>query len=76
MGILAKIKTFLAKYFLIIESCDRCGIRQPLVWWCEDNELYKRVTGTENGIFCPKCFDKMAEQKGIFIRWIPREEQP
>jgi hypothetical protein len=75
MGILARLKTFLAKYFLIIECCHRCGIRQPLVWWCVDDAIWREVTGNEgNGVYCPKCFDRMADKKGIMIRWLATVE--
>lgn len=74
MGILAKIKTQLSKHFLIIEFCHTCGVKQPLVWWCKSNELWKEITGNDNGIYCPKCFDVLANKKGIAIRWIANEE--
>jgi len=77
--ILIKLKTLLAKYFLIIEFCDYCGIEQPLVWWCESYGLWEEVTGNKSisekehaaGICCPTCFDKLANSKGIALRWYP-----
>ena len=76
MCILARIKTLLAQRFLIIECCYRCGIRQPLVWWCSNDELWREVTNFKegNGIYCPNCFDRMAKEKGIAIRWLAVEE--
>ncbi len=60
---------------VLIESCQACGIEQPLIWTADD-ELWKKVTGIldGSGIYCPKCFDELATEKGIFIRWIPTEE--
>ena len=74
MCLSARIKSLLCKAFLLIEFCHRCGIRQPLIWWCEDNKLWEEVTGSKNGIYCPKCFDCLATKKGIAIRWIAKED--
>ncbi len=57
---------------VLIESCNICGREQPLVWWCDSDELWKEVTGyTENGIMCLECFDRQAEKRGISLRWKP-----
>lgn len=74
MCLLAKIKSFLCRFVILIEFCHRCGIRQPLVWWCDSNELWEEVTGKKNSIYCPKCFDILAEQKGITLQWHVQEE--
>jgi hypothetical protein len=75
MNTIAKIKTFLCKYFLLIEFCHRCGRTQPLDWWCEDDELYKNITGNEYSNYCPKCFDIIAYKKGIKLRWYPQKQE-
>jgi hypothetical protein len=58
---------------LLIEYCDDCGIRQPLVWWCNDKQLWSEITGGV-GTHCPKCFDARAAKLGIHLRWYPLEE--
>lgn len=68
------IKTFLCKYFILTEFCQRCGRTQLLDWWCEDDALYKDITGNEYSIYCPKCFDIIAYKKGIALRWYPRKD--
>lgn len=57
----------------LIEFCDDCGRRQPLVWWCEDSELWHDATGG-HGSHCPECFDKRASNLGIILRWYPRPQ--
>ena len=80
MNWLAKIKNILCRYTCIIEFCHNCGRKQPLVWWCPDNKLWCEITGEKEidgecaGVLCPKCFDKIASQKGISIEWIAKEE--
>ena len=74
---LAALKTLLCKFTTLIEFCHRCGVRQPVVWWCESDEVWKQVTGCDgNGIYCPTCFDKMAAEKGISIRFIATADSP
>lgn len=59
---------------MLIEYCNACGVRQPLVWWCRDTRLWTKVNGTEGGALCPQCFTEKANRLGIFIRWYPRDE--
>ena len=61
----------------LIEYCEGCGVRQPLVWW-SNNALWADVTGEEtpagdnaSGILCPECFDRRAATRGIALRWHP-----
>ena len=61
----------------LIEYCEVCGVRQPLVWWSPD-ALGTELTGSapvegDNmpGILCPRCFDNRAAQRGIMLRWRP-----
>lgn len=74
-------KLWLKLGFLVIEYCDRCGIQMPVVWWCEPNELWAEVTGYEaeegsyaGGCYCPVCFDILANEKGIAIRFFAQED--
>jgi hypothetical protein len=67
-----RFKHLLCRYRCIIEFCRVCGIKQPLVWTADD-KLWQDVTGINNGsgILCPRCFDKQAISRGIYLRWIP-----
>jgi hypothetical protein len=69
MTILAWIKSILPNWIIRVEFCQRCGIRQPLAWQCDSDEIWKEINGTTNGVLCPKCFDAIAKKKGIFIMW-------
>jgi hypothetical protein len=60
--------------YLLIEYCNRCGRKQPLVWWCKDNALWIEVNGTSAGALCLECFDSAACRLGYFIRWYPAQE--
>lgn len=59
---------------LLVEYCNRCGVKQPIVWWCRNTELWIKVNGTMAGALCPECFDRGAAELGVFIRWYPRED--
>ncbi len=61
----------------LIEYCEVCGIRQPLVWW-SPNDLWEELTGhatpkgdNAGGILCPRCFDDRAKSRGLLLRWHP-----
>lgn len=51
-------------------KCQRCHKQFSEVWSAGD-DLYAIVTGKLDGegIFCPKCFEKMAKRKGIQLHW-------
>ena len=86
-GPMAALRRLWSAYALghACETCQRCG-REYLLWHADD-ELYGRVTGmwpepwddgsgrTElaGGLFCLGCFDQMAEERGISLRWTPKE---
>jgi len=55
----------------LVEFCDTCGIRQPLVWYAAD-AVWLRVTGDPGGVLCPRCFAEKAVRAGLFIRWVPQ----
>lgn len=57
----------------LVEYCGACGVKQPLVWWCEDNALWAHID-PRNETLCPNCFDRRARQRDIFLRWYPRDE--
>lgn len=60
----------------LIEFCDDCGIKQPLVWRA-DNALWAEIIGKPwdggregpGGVLCPTCFDRRAERLGILLNW-------
>lgn len=54
----------------LIEYCNHCGVRQPLVWW-SDNSLWLKLMGGPYGAMCPKCFDRRATEAGLFLVWKP-----
>lgn len=43
--------------------CERCG--GPNVTWFAPNEVWNRVVGSPNGIWCPGCFISHAEANGF-----------
>lgn len=43
-------------------TCQKC--HGPNVVWFVPNELWNRVVGSPDGILCPVCFVKLAEEKG------------
>ena len=58
----------------LIEYCDECGVKQPLVWWCSDNALWLAVLGETGGVLCPACFNRKAFKLGYFLSWYPKDE--
>jgi hypothetical protein len=67
------LKTHFTRQFAAIEFCQLCGCEQPVVWHADD-ALYLRVTGDEHSVYCPTCFDDLAEHKGIWLNWQPLTE--
>lgn len=47
------------------KTCQICGNYNP-VWRCH-NKVFNEINGSPNGIICPACFAKKAEEKGIEI---------
>lgn len=45
--------------------CQQCGGQNPT--WYADNELFNKVNGSPNGIICPSCFEKNADEMGVNI---------
>jgi len=48
------------------EICQNCNRRYQVCWHASD-KLWKQVTGQNEGILCPDCFDRIAGAKGISI---------
>jgi hypothetical protein len=68
------IKRVVVKYALLIEFCKRCGCKQPLVWRAPDEVWLKINNNQSGGVFCPECFDSLAQEKGISLMWQPKIE--
>lgn len=55
------------------EICECCG--RPAsrglgdTYWFAPDHLWNEVHGSPNGIRCPRCFDKAARSKGIYLGW-------
>ena len=69
------LKRWLAKVTVIIEFCNDCGVRQPLIWRA-DNALWLQVYGSVGGVLCPKCFSRRARDLGMLIEWTPTVYEP
>jgi hypothetical protein len=48
--------------FSIAESCEKCGVKQPLCWQADD-AFWKETNGTTNGVLCPRCFTEIVMKK-------------
>jgi hypothetical protein len=53
------------------EICAYCGGGVDAVWWCPDNELWKQLTGEQEGggVSCMRCFERRAREANIFLEW-------
>lgn len=63
-------KLHLAGMVNLVEYCDDCGVRQPLVWYSAD-QVWREVTGEVGGVLCPRCFNDRAGRKGLLLYWSP-----
>ncbi len=52
------------------EICQSCGGRVRIVWTASDSE-WVRLVGSEGGVLCVFCFDRLAENRGEILRWVP-----
>ena len=50
------------------ETCQNCNRRYKLCWKAPD-EIWGKVTGSENGLLCIPCFDALAAANGIALCW-------
>ena len=50
--------------------CERCGEEIAVVWYAP-HELWRRISGhnDDGGRLCMRCFDALAEEQGILLRW-------
>ena len=62
------IKRTLCWFIPVIEYCHCCGAEQSLVWHVPD-DLWMLVAEDKRAIYCPECFDRLAEEKGLLLRW-------
>lgn len=48
------------------ERCQLCGASYQEVYWSNDNELWREVSGNDNGggLLCPPCFVAAAVSRG------------
>lgn len=58
------------KTAMVTEHCKKCKKGYANIWRVSD-KLWKQVTGINNGsgLYCMKCFSKMADKIGIDIYW-------
>lgn len=68
------VQTAKALWWFIVgwegETCHRCGNRY-LLWWAPV-DLWMELVGQHNGLLCPQCFDRWADDADIIIEWNPR----
>jgi hypothetical protein len=57
--------SFYPKDWITESICQSCGNYNPI--WSAPNELFNKVNGSPNGILCPNCFEKKADNMGIHI---------
>ena len=62
------LKAWLARRRLILEFCHQCGRDVDTVWWASD-DVWERVRGENQNPLCPHCFERLAEQSGVPLRW-------
>ena len=67
---LVAAKSLLARFFLLIEFCHRCGKKQPIVWHASD-AIWERYRDGYN-VLCPDCFHHLAERGGVRLQWEPQ----
>ena len=50
------------------EICEDCG--RGYVLWQADEALWREVMGEGAGLWCPDCFERRCEEKGIIIKFL------
>jgi hypothetical protein len=43
--------------------------------WTADDALWEKVAG-KHTVLCPECFDALAFDAGVFLRWKPIVDWP
>lgn len=66
-------KRWLARVTLVHEFCKECGRAVEQVWTAPD-ALWIDLNGQPGGVLCIRCFDRRADERGLFLRWMPRVE--
>lgn len=56
------------------EFCEACGVVYSAIWLTED-AIWREVTGEDEGMLCPRCFDGMADEAGILLYWECGQDQ-
>ena len=56
---------------LLVEYCEVCGRRQPLIWRASSSLWRQLNEGREGGALCPECFDRRAQKAGHCLTWAP-----
>jgi hypothetical protein len=54
-----------------IEWCDECGGTLEGIWWTS-NSIWLKISGSYPGSYCHRCFDRLCDDKGISLLWIPQ----
>jgi hypothetical protein len=57
----------------LIEFCQDCGRKQPLIWRADDALWLALNDNKAGGVLCPQCFDDRATRKGMLLRWTAQE---
>ena len=53
------------------ELCEVCG--RPYDAWRAPTWLFVKLTGSQRGLYCPRCFTKFARDKGFAtLMWTPQ----
>lgn len=53
----------------ISEVCSTCG--KGYMLWHSPDPLWKELHGRYGGTLCPRCFDRLADERGILLVWTP-----
>lgn len=56
-----------------VQKCIDCGRRYPI--WVVSDYLWTLVIGDRHAVsgVCPGCLDVRAENKGVYLIWVPEE---
>lgn len=56
------------------EHCQECGVAYDEVYWVEDDAIWDALRGGRR-LLCPRCCDRLARARGIFLRWTASEDR-
>ena len=74
MILIARLKSFVARFLLIREFCHDCGRKVEVVWTADDL-LWEGLCGESQASLCIRCFDRRAWRAGMLLRWRPVIEE-